>query len=128
MGCYPVAAAATAYIRNDCAHMSRHDGKGQFDAIGDRWRNWPLLPDGLKLTLEQSADLEIRRAMRGGIDGFAMDVWAGGQGAKDMLEALFKVAEEKDYPFELTICLDDAAPGHILLQHYRDQTDPREPL
>ena len=111
MGCYPVAAAATAYHRENDAHKIRHDGKGQFDALGDRWRNWPLVPDQLKLNLEQSADLDIRRALRGGIDGFAVDAWAGGQGAKDVLDALFQVAEQKDYPFELTICLDNAGPG-----------------
>jgi hypothetical protein len=106
MGCYPVAAAATAYHRENDAHKIRHDGKGQFDAIGDRWRNWPLVPDGLKLNLEQSADLDIRRALRAGIDGFAIDAWAGGQGAKDVFDALIKVARDKDYPFEVTICLD----------------------
>ena len=105
MGCYPVAAAATAHHRANDAHKIRHDGAGQFDAIGDRWRNWPLVPDGMKLTLQQSADLEIRRALRGGIDGFAIDAWAGGQGAKDVLDALLQVARDKDYPFEITICL-----------------------
>lgn len=112
MGCYPVAAGATAYHRENDAHKIRHDGKGQFDAIGDRWRNWPLVPDGLKLTLEQSADLDIRRALRAGIDGFAIDAWAGGQGAKDMFDALIKVARDKDYPFEVTICLDPGIQGN----------------
>lgn len=113
MACYPVAAAATSHHREFDAHKVRHDGKGQFDRGGDRWRNWPLMPDGLKLSLEQSADLEIRRALRGGIDGFAIDAWAGGQGAKDMFVALLKVARDRDYPFEITICLD---PGTISQQ------------
>ena len=108
MGCYPVAAAATAHHRANDAHKIRHDGAGQFDAIGDRWRNWPLVPDGMRVSLEESADLEIRRALRGGIDGFAIDAWAGGDGAKQVLDALFKVAEEKNYPFSITICLDPA--------------------
>jgi hypothetical protein len=112
MGCYPVAAAATAHHRANDAHKIRHDGTGQFDAIGDRWRNWPLVPDGTKLTLLQSADLEIRRALRGGIDGFAIDAWAGGQGAKDVLDALLQVARDKDYPFEITICLDAGIQGN----------------
>jgi hypothetical protein len=112
MACYPAAAAATAHHRQNDAHRIRHDGAGQFDAIGDRWRNWPLVPDGLKLTLEQSADLEIRRALRAGIDGFAIDAWAGGQGAKDTFDALLKVAREKDYPFEVTICLDAGIQGN----------------
>jgi hypothetical protein len=108
MGCYPVAAAATAYHRDADAHKIRHDGKGRFERSGDRWRNWPLVPDGMMLNLEQSADLEIRRALRGGIDGFAVDAWAGGQSAKDVFSALLKVARDKDYPFEVTICLDPA--------------------
>ena len=106
MGCYPVAAAATAYHRAADAHLVRHDGQRQHDAYGDRWRNWPLVPDGMKVSLEESADLEIRRALRGGIDGFAIDAWAGGDGAKAVCDALFKVAEQKNYPFEITICLD----------------------
>ena len=106
MGCYPVGAGSTAYHRAHDAHLIRHDGTGQFDAIGDRWRNWPLVSDGMNVSLEESADLEIRRALRAGIDGFAMDAWAGGDGAKKMLAALFAVAERKNYPFEITICLD----------------------
>ena len=112
MGCYPVAAKATAYMRLAEAHKVRHDGNGQFDAIGDRWRNWPLAPEGTNLTVEQSADLDIRRALRGGIDGFAMDAWAGGGGAREVFDAMFKLAEEKDYPFEITICIDcSCLPG-----------------
>ena len=106
MGCYPVAAAATAYHRSADAHQVRHDGKRQHDAYGDRWRNWPLVPDGMKVSLEESADLEIRRALRAGIDGFAVDAWAGGENAKQVFSALIEVAEQKDYPFEVTICLD----------------------
>ncbi|MBL7223849.1 MAG: hypothetical protein ISS72_08350 [Candidatus Brocadiae bacterium] len=106
MGCYPVGAAATAHHRMNDAHKVRHDGTRQHDAYGDRWRNWPLVPDGTKLSLEASADLEIRRALRGGIDGFAIDAWAGRDDAKRVFSALIKVAEKKGYPFEVTICLD----------------------
>ena len=106
MACYPVAAAATAHHRMQDAHKVRHDGNGQHDAYGDRWRNWPLVPDGMKVDLETSADLEIRRALRAGLDGFAIDAWAGGNNAKEVFSALIKVAEHKDYPFEITICLD----------------------
>ena len=49
--------------------------------------------------------------MRIGIDGFAVDAWAGGDGARQTLDALFKVAEAKDYPFELTVCLDPTCGG-----------------
>ena len=111
MGCYPVATAATAHHRANDAHKVRHDGKQQHDAYGDRWRNWPLVPDGMRVDLEASADLEIRRALRGGIDGFAIDAWAGGDGAKKVFDALLKVAKEKDYPFEVTVCLDPSCLG-----------------
>ena len=112
MGCYPVAAMATAHHRANEAHKIRHDGTGQFDAIGDRWRNWPLVPDGLQLTLQESADLEIRRALRGGIDGFFVDAWAGGDNARKVFDALFQAAEAKDYPFEIGICIDNSClPG-----------------
>lgn len=46
--------------------------------------------------------------MRAGFDGFAVDAWAGGENAKQMFRTLLKVAEEKDYPFEITVCLDPA--------------------
>jgi len=49
MACYPAGAAATAYHRMNDAHKVRHDGTRQHDAYGDRWRNWPLVPDGTKL-------------------------------------------------------------------------------
>jgi hypothetical protein len=106
MGCYPVGAAATAYHRVHDAHKVRHDGSRQHDPYGDRWRNWPLVPDGTNLPLEESADLEIRRALRAGIDGLAIDAWAGGDGARKVFSALIEVAEKKGYPFEVTICLD----------------------
>ncbi len=112
MGCYPAGGGASAYHRANDASKIRHDGKGQFDAIGDRWRNWPLVPDGMNMPLEKCADLEIRRALRGGIDGFAVDAWAGGQNAINMFDALLKVAREKDYPFEVTICLDAGIQGN----------------
>jgi hypothetical protein len=117
MACYPVAAMATACQRANDAHRIRHDGTGQFDAIGDRWRNWPLVPDGMRLTLEANADLEIRRALRGGIDGFFVDAWAGGDNARKVFDALFQVAEAKDYPFEISICIDNSClPGADPLQ------------
>ena len=112
MACYPMAAAATAWHRMHDPPRTRHDGKRQFGALGDRWRNWPLVPDGMKLDLEQAADLDIRRAIRAGLDGFAVDAWAGGENAKKYLSAMFKVAEAKNYPFELTICIDAGSVPH----------------
>jgi Glycosyl hydrolase family 71 len=107
MGCYPVASGPTAHHRQNDPGTMHHLGKGKFDPIGDRWRNWPLVPEGLVLSTKESVHLEIKRAMRIGIDGFTVDAWAGGDGARNVLDAMFEVVEEHDYPFELTITLDD---------------------
>jgi len=86
-------------------------------AFGGTYRNFALAPFGKgKLPREVAADLEIRRAMRIGMDGFTFDAWAGGQGARDLLDLMLKICEEKDYPFELTVtldttCLDVKDPG-----------------
>jgi hypothetical protein len=111
MGCYPAACMATWSARNFEAQKIRHDGKRPEDAFGGRWRNYPLAPDGTNLPLAESADLEIRRALRGGIDGFFIDAWAGNEGAKNVMDALFAAAEAKDYPFEISICLDTSCLG-----------------
>ena len=104
MGCFPAGSGPIAYHRSQMP-KTRHDSTDSHAAMGGRFRNWPLLPEGMELDARASADLEIRRALRIGIDGFALDAWAGHQ-AKDVLDALFKVAESKDYPFQVTICLD----------------------
>ena len=63
--------------------------------------------------------------MRAGIDGFAIDAWAGGDNAEKVFSALIKVAEEKDYPFEITICLDAGIRQRGADQ--LDQVGAREP-
>jgi hypothetical protein len=76
-------------------------------SFGGTYRNFALAPYARQqMPLAEAADLEIRRAMRVGIDGFTFDAWAGGKGAMDLLDVMFKICEEKDYPFELTITLD----------------------
>jgi hypothetical protein len=77
MGCFPVGSGATHHERGWNPSHTRHDGRERF-RYGDKWRNWPLVPPGPALDAVASADLEIRRALRGGIDGFAVDTWAGG--------------------------------------------------
>ncbi len=104
MGGYPVGSGATRYHREWNPSHTRHDSKR--GKTGDTWRNWPLLPPGASLNPIASADLEIRRALRGGIDGFAVDAWASGENAKKTLDALFAAAEAGQYKFEITICLD----------------------
>lgn len=105
MGCYPVAHASTLFHRDVEAQTIRHDREMPRTALS--WRNYPLVPPGTSLTLEQSVDLEMRRAIRAGVDGFAVDMWAGGEDAcKRVVDAMFRVAEENDYPFEISLCYD----------------------
>jgi hypothetical protein len=106
MGCYPVGAGATHHIRSWDPPHTRYDSEKEEFRRGGKWRNWPLVPTGPRLGGVESADLEIRRALRGGIDGFAVDAWAGGDNAKKTLDYLFTAAEACGYPFEITICLD----------------------
>jgi hypothetical protein len=91
------------------AHHARHlhDDLGDpGSSNGGEFRNMALAPADREMSIEESADLDIRRALRIGIDGFAINAWAGGEQAKAYLHALFKVAEQRNYPFEITISLD----------------------
>jgi len=120
MGCYPAGTGVTSLHLDEDSAGILHESKDLVAQIGGRFRNFPLVwqEPGLKrgknggwpLTAEESADLEIRRAMRIGIDGFAVDAWAGGADAQKTFETLIKVAAEKNYPFEMTLCLDGAEP------------------
>ncbi|MBS3763447.1 MAG: hypothetical protein KGZ25_09125, partial [Planctomycetes bacterium] len=94
MGCFPVGRGASQYHRR---------GAKRF---GGECRQYNLVPFEADLSRMESADLELRRAARIGLDGFAIDTWAGGIEAKNTLDALFWVAEKKDYPVEITICID----------------------
>ena len=85
--------------------LKRKIGAFAKHSFGGTYRNFDLAPKE-NLKLEEAADLEIRRAMRIGLDGFTFDAWAGDKGAMQLLDAMFKICEEKDYPFELTITPD----------------------
>ena len=126
MGCFPAGYGAVESHRLEMAKSLKHDSKNYLDALGGRIVNWPLTPPDRTMTPEQSAELEIKRAMRGGIDGFAIDAWAGGQGAQRVLDQLFAAAERMKVPFKITICLDasclpknDKEPGNNI-QAYAD--------
>ncbi len=108
MGCFPAGYGPIQnHMRNDTPRV-RHDKGNMVDRIGGRFTNFALTPQDRDLSPEESAELEIRRAMRGGIDGFAIDAWAGGDGAKQVLGHLIRAAERMKVPFFLTICLDPA--------------------
>lgn len=114
MGCFPVGSGPIFYHQfrdNEFREGFRHDGSGQ-NVKGGRFKTWPLLPElPDSIGAEKSADLEIRRAIRSGIDGFAIDTWAGGDIAKETVTALIKAAEAGNYPFSVTICIDPWSMG-----------------
>ncbi len=125
MGCFPIGAKGVtpSYARSKYKNV-RHDSPDYSYAIGGRVRGEPLLPDSVNgLTLEQSADLDVRRAMRAGIDGFAFMAIAGdANNVFPVMDAMFKVCEEKDYPFEITWALSGLdksveAIDYILKKH-----------
>jgi hypothetical protein len=108
MGCFPIGrhGIAPGYTRGKAKDL-RHSSPSFEHAFGGMVRGVPLLPDGVdNLTLEAAVDLDMRRAMRAGIDGFAYMAIAGGkENVFPVMDAMFKVAEEKNYPFEITWCL-----------------------
>ena len=114
MGCWPVATGPILYSRKTLYQSFKADSSDKVTRLGGHVRNFDLAPFEMELTAEQSADLEIRRAMRIGIDGFAVDAWAGGDDARRTLDAMFKVAEAKKYPFELTVCLDPCCGASLV--------------
>ncbi len=112
MGCWPAGTGPILFQRQNEATEMRHEAQpSSAYYYGGHVRNFDLVDPVKQLTADESADLEIRRAMRIGIDGFAVDAWAGGDSARQTLDSLFKVAEEKDYKFELTVCIDPTCGG-----------------
>ena len=105
MACWPAVSGALPYAMGKMADDLSAE-KDYCDLVGGRIVNWPLAPQHRAFTPDECAELEIRRAMRAGLDGFAIDAWAGGDGAKATLERLLAAAERLRAPFKLTICLD----------------------
>ena len=105
MACYPSACSAPPWEFKHEGRVLRHDGNTRLAAFGGQWRNWPLLPQDMEVSMEQTMDLEIRRAMRAGIDGFVVDM-ANEEYWYKVITAMFKVVHEKKYPFEISVCLD----------------------
>ena len=82
------------------------DGKTYHAKVGGAMADWPLVPWNRVLGHEENAEVEIRRAMRAGLDGFAIDAWAGGRHARDQFDRFMKAAERMKAPFCMTVCLD----------------------
>lgn len=113
MGCCPAAARALPYhlrCRRDADIRKLLDPStytnAYTDAVGGGIVNWPLLPQGYEVDDYENARLEISRALRAGIDGFAFDAWAGGENAMRFLDIFFEVAEKMNVDFGLTVCFD----------------------
>ena len=108
MGCFPAGYGPIEYHRRHSAEQMTPESKELLGAIGGRFVNYPLTPQNAEqeLTPEASAELEIRRAMRAGIDGFAVDAWAGGETAHKTFSYLIEAAERMKVPFFVTICMD----------------------
>jgi len=114
MGCWPVASGPIRYERETVGKHLKHEATDEKMRSGGHVRNYDLAPPRVKLGPVESADLEIRRALRIGIDGFAVDAWAGSDDAKRSTSALFAAAEKGDHPFEITICIDPMCGGNIV--------------
>lgn len=93
-------------LLNEKDPLKRNLGDWARTSVGGTYRNFALAPQDKILPLREAAELEIRRAMRIGLDGFTFDAWAGGAGAREQLDAMFAICEEQKLPFELTITLD----------------------
>lgn len=86
--------------------------------VGGFHTAWPLVPDGgdwtsQSMTQEESALLEMKRAIRAGLSGFVIDAWAHGDYAKKQLEVFIRTAEKFKLPFEMTVCFDPSCHGCI---------------
>ena len=101
MGCFPLDKFGDPYPAK-----LKYDS-GEYDhAIGGAFYNPPLVPRDYRADPVEAAALDIRRAIRAGVDGFAIDVFAGRERAIETMRHLFQAAEKYDLPFQITLCLD----------------------
>ena len=105
MGCWPAACGALPQQQKNEAKILAEQ-KQCWATCGGEFVNWPLVPQGWTTNEDAVAELEIRRAIRAGFDGFAVDAWSGSEGAKYRFEKLIAAAERMKVDFGVTICLD----------------------
>lgn len=136
MGCYPLDKLPDA---KEYFSEIKHDPAKYEQAIGGRHCNLALQPnrvkkhqvphesESLNKKLEmkseevEAAALDIRRAIRAGIDGFSVDVLAGRERGVRTLQTLFAAAEKYDLPFEITFCLDNPYRNPAAIKLLLDQ-------
>ena len=105
MGCWPAACGALPHQQKNEAKILAEQNQC-WATCGGEFVNWPLVPQGWTTNEDAVAELEIRRAIRAGFDGFAVDAWSGSEGAKYRFEKLIAAAERMKVDFGVTICLD----------------------
>ena len=114
MGCWPAVACQKEDQRlcDSGLKAALRDEKPEdyVSRVGGRIVNKPLLPYAYDISLLEDAKLEIRRAIRAGIDGFAIDAWAG-DNSPVFMDTLFRAAEEMKVDFGITICFDNSCHG-----------------
>ena len=109
MGCWP-AFGCSGQDGDMKAWLLTGEAKGD-GAQGGLFNNFPLVPQsGYDVPLLEKAKMEIKRAKRAGIDGFAFDAWAGDK-SPQTLDVYFHAAEELKVDFGLTICFDPGCHG-----------------
>ena len=125
MGCYPLSTeiSSVANAQRDLSKV-RADSTKFIEAFGSPWRNTPLLPPGYRVDPVTAAELEIRRALRAGLAGFAFDVLPGREQSLKTIAAFFEAARRGNYPIKFTFALDNPwrNPAVIawLLENYGD--------
>lgn len=109
MGCWPPfdCGGADEPVKKFLKEGDTAEGLGY---LGGRFVNFPLVPQRWNAELIDKAKLDIKRAIRAGIDGFAFDAWAG-DNSPQTLDTYFKAAEEMGVDFGLTICFDPSCHG-----------------
>ena len=114
MGCFP-AHKCNEWIRGwfdkGLKEYLRGENPEDYCAyLGGRFDGPPLVPADYNVDAVENSKMEIRRAIRAGIDGFAVDAWAGDH-SPEFMDSLFQAAEELGVDFGVTICFDNACHG-----------------
>lgn len=113
MGCWPAVNCQREdqHLCDSGLKKFLHGKDANYEAhVGGRIVNKPLLPYECKMTEKENLKLEIRRAIRAGFDGFAVDAWAGDR-SPEIMDLLFEAAEEMKVDFGITICFDKTCHG-----------------
>jgi len=76
------------------------------DKTGGRYREYVHAPYAYEADKVADAHLEIRRALRAGIDGFSFNYFGDEAKARETIHAFFQAAAEGGYPFTFTLAVD----------------------